>query len=209
MQIASGDHEKSYASIPKYIAALKESNSGAFVKLKCDCLDLTNPNCNPKFERIFISFEAQYQGYIKSCRPFIGVDGCFLKGPYKGELFTAVALDANSGIFPIAIMICECENEDSWNYFFDCLNTYLHFYANFRAKFPGPKLGKLFWIAVKAYTCGDFKDAMEETKATDLAAHKWLMETCGEEPSTWSRHGFDASVKVDNITESFNAFLEK
>ncbi|KAL0373563.1 UNVERIFIED_CONTAM: hypothetical protein Sradi_3272000 [Sesamum radiatum] len=54
---------------------------------------------------------------------------------------------------------------------------------------------------------------MEEIKATDLAAHKWLMETCGEEPSTWSRHGFDATVKVDhvtnNITESFNAFLEK
>ncbi|KAL0463238.1 UNVERIFIED_CONTAM: hypothetical protein Slati_0211400 [Sesamum latifolium] len=158
MQIASGDHKKSYASIPKYIAALKESNSGAFVKLKCDGLDITNPNCNPKFERIFISFEAQYHGYIKGCRPFIRVDGCFLKGPYKGKLFSAVALDANSGIFSIAIMICE------------------------------------------AYTYGNFKDAMEEIKATDLEAHKWLMETCGEEPSTWSRHEFDASVKVDHVT---------
>ncbi|KAK4390404.1 hypothetical protein Sango_2103700 [Sesamum angolense] len=196
MQIALGDHEKSYASMPKYTAALKESNSGAFVKLKCDGLDITNPNYNPKFERILISFEAQYQGYIKGCRPFIGVDGCFLKGTYKGELFRAVALDVNLGIFPIAIMMCEGENEDNW-----------------KAKFPGPKLRKLFWIAAKAYTFGDSKNAMEEIKATDLAAHKWLMETCGEEPSTWSRHGFDASVKVDhvtnNITESFNAFLGK
>ncbi|KAK4415207.1 hypothetical protein Salat_2627900 [Sesamum alatum] len=88
-----------------------------------------------------------------------------------------------------------------------------HLYANFRAKFSGPKLRKLFKIAVKAFTEPDFKDAMEEIKATDLTTHKWLMETCGEEKSTCSKHGFDASVKVDhvtnNMTESFNAFLGK
>ncbi|KAK4421966.1 hypothetical protein Salat_2147300 [Sesamum alatum] len=63
------------------------------------------------------------------------------------------------------------------------------------------------------YTEPDFKFATKEIKATDLTTHKWLVETCGEEPSTWSRHGFDASVKVDhvtnNMTESFNAFLGK
>ncbi|KAK4439032.1 hypothetical protein Salat_0237900 [Sesamum alatum] len=68
-------------------------------------------------------------------------------------------------------------------------------------------------VAVKAYIEPDFKDAMEEIKTTNLAAHKWLIETCGEEPSTWSRHGFDTSVKVDhvtnNMTEPFNAFLVK
>lgn len=102
MEAAFGDHEKSYANIPRYIEALKQTNMRAFVKLKCQGLDITNPHCSPQFERLFISFEAQANGYIKGCRPFIGVDGCFLKGPFKGELFTAVALDANSGIFPIA-----------------------------------------------------------------------------------------------------------
>ncbi|KAL0405876.1 UNVERIFIED_CONTAM: hypothetical protein Slati_3901500 [Sesamum latifolium] len=203
MQIALGDDEKSYANIPKYTATLKDSNSRAFVKLKCDVLDITSPNCNPKFKRVFISFEAQYQGYIKGFRPFIGVDGCFLKGPYKGELFSAMALDANSRIFSIAMMICEGENEDAGRIFY-CLNTYMQderviTFMSDRAKFQSPKLRKLFWIAVKAYTCGDFKDAMEKIKATDLAAHKWL-ETCGEEPSTWSGHGFEASVKVDHVT---------
>ncbi|XP_073154160.1 uncharacterized protein [Henckelia pumila] len=109
MQAAMGDHETSYAKIPRYITAIKDSYGGAFIKLKCDGLDINNQICTPKFERIFISFESQYQGYIKGCRPFIGVDGCFLKGPYRGEVLSAVTLDANSGIFPLAIMICEGE----------------------------------------------------------------------------------------------------
>lgn len=247
MQTAMGDHETSYANIPRYIAAIKESNGGAFVKLKCDGLDINNQNCTPKFERIFISFEAQYQGYIKGCKPFIGVDGCFLKGPYRGEVLTAVTLDANSGIFPLAIMICEGESENSWKYFFDCLTSYMqdervvtfmsdrqkglkkavksvfpnlkqrfcarHLYANFRANFPGPKLRKLFWISVKAYLEQDFDDAMEKIKQTDPAAYTWLMEKCGEHVSTWARHGFDTTSKMDHVTnnmsESFNAFLGK
>ncbi|XP_012835819.1 PREDICTED: uncharacterized protein LOC105956512 [Erythranthe guttata] len=144
-------------------------------------------------------------------------------------------------------MICEGESEDSWNYFFDCLSTYLqdqrvitfmsdrqkglkkavksifpvlrqrycarHLYANFRAKFPGPKLRKLFWIAVNACTEEDFQDAMNSIKAADFGAHKWLIETCKEDPSTWSKHGFDRITKVDhvtnNMTESFNAWMGK
>lgn len=86
-------------------------------------------------------------------------------------------------------------------------------YANFRANFPGPKLRKLFWISVKAYLEQDFDDAMEKIKQTDPAAYTWLMEKCGEHVSTWARHGFDTTSKMDHVTnnmsESFNAFLGK
>ena len=30
------------------------------------------------------------------------MDGCFLKGPYKGVLLTAFGLDGNNGYLPIA-----------------------------------------------------------------------------------------------------------
>ncbi|XP_027171683.1 uncharacterized protein LOC113771283 [Coffea eugenioides] len=53
-----------------------------------------------------------------SCRPFVGFDGCFLKGPFGGVLLTAVALDANNSIFPIAFAVTECENKDTWRWFF-------------------------------------------------------------------------------------------
>ena len=37
----------------------------------------------------------------------MGFDGCFLKGPFGGVLLTAVALDANNSIFPIAFAVIE------------------------------------------------------------------------------------------------------
>ncbi|KAK8611716.1 hypothetical protein V6N13_131760 [Hibiscus sabdariffa] len=36
------------------------------------------------------------QGWIEGCRPFIGVDGCFLKAVIKGALLVAVGRDANN-----------------------------------------------------------------------------------------------------------------
>lgn len=40
------------------------------------------------------------------CRPIIRVDGCFLKGPHGGILLTAVGVDPNNNLFPIANCIC-------------------------------------------------------------------------------------------------------
>ena len=66
---------------------------------------------------MFISFGAIITGFRRGCRPFIGVDGCFLKGPYKGVLLAVVALDANNSYFPLAYGIVEKENRDNWAYF--------------------------------------------------------------------------------------------
>jgi len=62
---------------------------------------------------MFISFGSMITEFRRGCRPFIGVDGCFLKGPYKGVLLTAMALDANNGYFPLAYGIIEVENRDN------------------------------------------------------------------------------------------------
>ncbi|KAK9195608.1 hypothetical protein WN943_003732 [Citrus x changshan-huyou] len=76
---------------------------GACVKVKVD-RPLSN---SPVFQRFFLSFPALKVGYLTGCRPFIGLDGCHLKGPYRGVLLSVVALDADSGIFPLAFCICE------------------------------------------------------------------------------------------------------
>ncbi|KAK2645005.1 hypothetical protein Ddye_020200 [Dipteronia dyeriana] len=54
---------------------------------------------------------AQCFGYLR--RTFIGVDGCHLKGPFGGVLLSTVFLDANSGIFSLAVCICEKETQDN------------------------------------------------------------------------------------------------
>ncbi|CAN1139395.1 hypothetical protein LINPERPRIM_LOCUS24079 [Linum perenne] len=63
------------------------------------------------------------EGFLAGCRKVIGIDGCFLKTVYRGQLLSAVALDANNGIFPIAYAVVGVENEDNWSWF---LNTLSH-----------------------------------------------------------------------------------
>ncbi|WVZ24376.1 hypothetical protein V8G54_002920 [Vigna mungo] len=56
-----------------------------------------------------------------SSRPIIGLGGCFLKGKYGGELLTTVGRDGNEQILPIAYVVVEVENKDSWTWFLDLL----------------------------------------------------------------------------------------
>ncbi|XP_042487052.1 uncharacterized protein LOC122067285 [Macadamia integrifolia] len=69
------------------------------------------------FKRLFVSFKACVDGFLNGCRPFIGVDGCHLKGTYGGVLLAAVTVDGNKGLFPIAYCVVECECKESWNFF--------------------------------------------------------------------------------------------
>ncbi|KAK2645499.1 hypothetical protein Ddye_020694 [Dipteronia dyeriana] len=64
--------------------------------------------------RIYKSQEArskwiatQKRGFLEGCRPFIGIDGCHLKVPYGRVILSAVTLDANSGLYPLAYCICK------------------------------------------------------------------------------------------------------
>lgn len=38
---------------------------------------------NDEFDKFYLCFEAMKLGFISGCCPAIGVDGCFLKGPYE------------------------------------------------------------------------------------------------------------------------------
>ena len=118
--LVDGKHEESYARLVEYIEEIKESNPGTIAS----CI-YEGPNNAPLFKRIFISFGAMITGFTRGCRPFIGVDGCFLKGPYKGVLLTAMGLDANNGYFPLAYGVVEKENKDNWGYFFKALRVCL------------------------------------------------------------------------------------
>lgn len=65
---------------------------------------------------IFCHFFSSLQGFLNGCCPFIGLDGTFLKGKFKGILMTAIVLDANKQIFPLCFAIVEGENKDSWTF---------------------------------------------------------------------------------------------
>ncbi|XP_057755774.1 uncharacterized protein LOC130974956 [Arachis stenosperma] len=64
-----------------------------------------------------ITLYACRNGFVKGCRPLIGLDGCFLKGYYGGQLLTAMSLDANNHVFVIAYAVTRAENTENWMWF--------------------------------------------------------------------------------------------
>ncbi|KAF7810449.1 uncharacterized protein G2W53_037192 [Senna tora] len=106
-----GSHVESYKKMLKYAELLLERNRGSIVKLNYH--DRTSLEETPVFKRIFVCLVACRDGFLNGCRPFFGLDGCHLKGPYGGVLLCAVSLDANNGLFPIAFAVVEVESKDS------------------------------------------------------------------------------------------------
>uniref|UniRef100_A0A2N9EU15 CCHC-type domain-containing protein n=1 Tax=Fagus sylvatica TaxID=28930 RepID=A0A2N9EU15_FAGSY len=86
-----GSHKEQYRKIWDYCETLKETNA------------------------------ATRTGFKKGCRPLIGLDGCFLKGSYKGHLLSAVARDANDNMYPICVAVVEAECKASWSWFLSTL----------------------------------------------------------------------------------------
>ena len=68
---------------------------------------------------------------FRAClRDFLGFDGAFIKGPFPGQILTAVGVDSNNGIYPLAYAIVESENTQSWKWFLEILGDDLDLYAN-------------------------------------------------------------------------------
>ena len=81
--------------------------------------EMENENAKPKFKMMYIRYNAQKVGFLGGCRPFIGLDGCHLKGRFGGQLLSATAKDGNDNIFLVVMAVVEQENKDSWTWFLE------------------------------------------------------------------------------------------
>ncbi|KAF7140525.1 hypothetical protein RHSIM_Rhsim06G0101100 [Rhododendron simsii] len=115
LEAIEGNHSKAYSKLRQYAVEVIKTNPGSLVKLEIEKIP-SNVNL-PTFKRMFISFAAIQQGFKDGCRPFIGLDGCHLKGPFGGVLLAAMALDGNNGLYPVAFGLVESECRVSWAIF--------------------------------------------------------------------------------------------
>ncbi|KAK8674102.1 hypothetical protein V6N13_112400 [Hibiscus sabdariffa] len=101
-----------YSKIGSYAEEIRNTNPGSSVLCKLD---------GGLFQKMYVSFKACVSG-LAHCRPFISIDGCHLKGKFGGQLLSAVGVDANDCIFPIAYAVVEIENTDTWKWFINLLS---------------------------------------------------------------------------------------
>ncbi|KAK8635693.1 hypothetical protein V6N13_004418 [Hibiscus sabdariffa] len=117
LKIFRGNDEDQYSKLPKYYGELRKRNHGSSTVLHLD---------RSLFQSVYICINALKDGFLAGCKPVISVDGCWLKGNYGGHLLTAVGIDANDCIYPIAYVIVDRENCNNWGWFLNLLASDLN-----------------------------------------------------------------------------------
>nr|KAJ0204859.1 hypothetical protein LSAT_V11C500272370 [Lactuca sativa] len=82
-----GTWESNFDKLPKYIAALQASNPDTIFIITCSDIQIC----------FFWAFGPAIDVF-RLCRPVILVDGCYLKGSYRGKMLVAITKDANNSL---------------------------------------------------------------------------------------------------------------
>nr|KAJ0202613.1 hypothetical protein LSAT_V11C500266050 [Lactuca sativa] len=116
----TGDYTKQYELLRDYVLELQATNPDTTVKI--DVCSEPNPDSPTRqFRRIYVCLGPLKKGFKACLRDLLGFDGAFMKGPFPGQVLSAVGLDPNNGIYPLAYGIVESENTESWKWFLDNL----------------------------------------------------------------------------------------
>ncbi|KAL8528281.1 hypothetical protein ACS0TY_005908 [Phlomoides rotata] len=104
--LIDGRPDEQYSKLWDYAQELRNSNLNSTIILDNDE--------EGRFRGMYVCFQAVKIGFRSGCRPFIGIDGCWLKGPHGGILLSAVGVDPGNSIYPIAYAVVSAENRDTW-----------------------------------------------------------------------------------------------
>ena len=79
--LITGNEEAQYGLLRDYAEMILKTNVGSKVILQTD---MENENAEPKFKGMYIRYNAHKVAFLGGCRPFVGLDGCHLKGRFGG-----------------------------------------------------------------------------------------------------------------------------
>nr|GEV47616.1 hypothetical protein [Tanacetum cinerariifolium] len=92
-----------------------------------------------------------------------------MKGPYPGRLLTAISVDPNNGIYPLAYRLVETENTESWTWFLTQHGDDLDLYRNSNFTFVSdrkkgiiPAIANLFLNAEHRYCVKHIHENMKK-----------------------------------------------
>ena len=102
--LITGNEEAQYGILRDYAIMILRTDIGSRVILQTE---MENKNVEPKFKRMYIRYNAQKVRFLGGCRPFVGLDGCHLKGRFGGQLLSATTKDGNDNIFSVVMTVVE------------------------------------------------------------------------------------------------------
>uniref|UniRef100_A0A803Q0P6 MULE transposase domain-containing protein n=1 Tax=Cannabis sativa TaxID=3483 RepID=A0A803Q0P6_CANSA len=207
-----------YKTNPRSVAIIQSNLVPIEQNLEDENLEVNNletPIMKPQFNRIFICYSGVKTSFLTACRPFFGLDGCHLKGPYKGILLAAVGLDANLHFYPIAYAVVEAENNSSWKWVLDLLRNEI---GDTHRGQPWSIMSDRQKGLIEAVTnipdarhrfcCFHLENNMVKKFGTSHL-QDWLSDI---DFKHWTMSKFDPNVKVEHLTnnfiESFNDWIE-
>ncbi|GJS45337.1 mutator type transposase [Tanacetum coccineum] len=124
-----GDYTSQYHILRIYVMKLKASNPNTTVRFGVESeADHTCPT--RVFKKIYICLGATKAGFKACMRDFLRFDRAFMKWPFPCQLLTAVGIDSNNGIYPLAYGVVESESKDSWTWFLEHLKEDLELQDN-------------------------------------------------------------------------------
>ena len=113
LEMRFGSYEDSYHNIVGLLEALQARNPGTYLDF---CfIEAIAPY--QIMQRAFFALGPCIESF-RHCRPLLCVDGTFLTGKFKGQILTAIGVDGNNQIMPLAMAFVESENYSSWVWFF-------------------------------------------------------------------------------------------
>ncbi|XP_021984711.1 uncharacterized protein LOC110880496 [Helianthus annuus] len=133
-----GDYQEQYGLLRSYCDDLLKANPGSTIKIDVEpCGNSTSPT--RQFRRVYFCFASMMRGFKMIGRPLLGVDGCFMKGPFPGQILSVVGIDGNNSIYPVCYALVEAETTQTCKWFLQLLRDDLGCTANSCFTFIGDR----------------------------------------------------------------------
>ncbi|KAL0366773.1 UNVERIFIED_CONTAM: hypothetical protein Sradi_3567400 [Sesamum radiatum] len=111
-----GSLEHQFTKLWDYAEEVRRTNPGSTM-----ILGINDENGQNRFEKFYVCLNALKQGFLGGCRPIYMCGWLSFEGTHKGILLTAVGVDPNNNLYPIAYAVVQKESTDTWEWFLTVL----------------------------------------------------------------------------------------